>query len=96
MLVVEDNAADVAFFKEAISASRTPAATYVAGNGLDAMRFLERHQPTVAGNKGDLVIGHFAALAEVDVHRHAVPLEAREELGWPIPRRCRRTLGVKG
>ncbi len=44
ILIVEDNPADVAFFKEACLVSKTAVKLQVVSNGVEALRFL-RHEP---------------------------------------------------
>jgi CheY-like chemotaxis protein len=45
MLIVEDNPADVVFFREAVEATGTPVVLHAVTNGEDAMRYLRREAP---------------------------------------------------
>jgi chemotaxis family two-component system response regulator Rcp1 len=56
ILMVEDNQADVAFFNEAVEATRTPAAVHVAGDGSEALRFLRRHTPFADAPRPDVIV----------------------------------------
>ena len=56
MLIVEDNPADVVFFREAVKAAETPAALHVVDNGADAIRFLSRQGPFAHVPRPDVVV----------------------------------------
>lgn len=56
VLMVEDNAADVFFLREAIEASRTAADLHVAADGAEALRFLRRENPAGQAPPPDIVI----------------------------------------
>lgn len=55
-LVVEDNPADVAFFKEAVEAAQAPMAVHVVGDGHEALRFLRRQGPYADAPRPDVVV----------------------------------------
>ena len=56
ILLVEDNAADVAFFREALEATGIPAKTQVAENGEQALRFLRRQDDFASAPRPDIII----------------------------------------
>jgi two-component system response regulator len=56
MLVVEDNAGDVAFLREAVAASNTDAAMRVVNDGCDAMRFLRREAAFADAPRPDVIV----------------------------------------
>ena len=56
MLVVEDNPADVAFFREAMAASQTDSDVHVVGDGNDAMRFLRREGGFANAPRPDVIV----------------------------------------
>jgi CheY-like chemotaxis protein len=56
MLVVEDNAADVVFLREALEAARTPSSVHVVGNGEEALRFLRRQPPFADAPRPDVIV----------------------------------------
>ena len=56
MLVVEDNAGDVALLKEALAASHTAAVMRVVTDGGDAMRFLRREAAFSDSPRPDVVV----------------------------------------
>ncbi|MDD4888609.1 MAG: response regulator [Phycisphaerae bacterium] len=56
MLVVEDNPADVAFFKEALDEAGAQAAMHVVDNGADALRFLRREPPYADAVRPDILV----------------------------------------
>ena len=56
MLVVEDNPADVVFFREALEAMQMLAALRVVGDGEEAMRFLQRQSPFADALRPDVVV----------------------------------------
>jgi CheY-like chemotaxis protein len=56
MLVVEDNTADVAFLKEAITASQTATTMWVVGDGRDAMQFLRREAAFSDAPRPDVIV----------------------------------------
>jgi len=56
MLVIEDNPADVVFFREALNATALPAALQVVTNGEDALRFLRRQPPFADVPRPDVVV----------------------------------------
>lgn len=56
MLVVEDNPADVAFFKEAVESAEVPAAIHVAGDGDRALQFLRRQGAYTDAPRPDVIV----------------------------------------
>jgi CheY-like chemotaxis protein len=56
ILVVEDNPADVVFFREAMEASRTPSTLHVVSDGGQAMRFLRRETPFSDAPRPDVIV----------------------------------------
>jgi CheY-like chemotaxis protein len=56
MLLVEDNPADVLFFREALEATGLPADVEVADNGEDAMQFLRRRGRWAAARRPDVIV----------------------------------------
>lgn len=56
MLVVEDNPADVAFFREALEASGVKAALHVVGDGQKTLRFLRRQGPYADCPRPDVIV----------------------------------------
>jgi two-component system, chemotaxis family, response regulator Rcp1 len=56
ILLVEDNVADVVFFREAIADAGVRARLEVVGNGEDAMRFLYRQEPFDHAPHPDVVV----------------------------------------
>ena len=56
LLVVEDNPADVVFFREAMEATRTPSTLHVVGDGGEAMRFLRREAPYADAPRPDVIV----------------------------------------
>lgn len=56
MLLVEDNLADVVFFREAVHAARLEAKVDVVGNGEDAIRFLRRQPPYANDGRPDVIV----------------------------------------
>ncbi|MFB3891916.1 MAG: response regulator [Phycisphaerae bacterium] len=56
ILIVEDNEADVAFFREALEASGTRAGLHVVRDGQDAMKFLTRRPPHDRAPRPDVVV----------------------------------------
>jgi CheY-like chemotaxis protein len=56
MLLVEDNLADVVFFREAAHAARLDAKVEVVSNGEDAMRFLRRQGPYAQSDRPDILV----------------------------------------
>jgi CheY-like chemotaxis protein len=56
MLVVEDNPADVLFFREAMQASKTLSTLQVVGDGIDALAFLRRQGPFADAPRPDVIV----------------------------------------
>jgi CheY-like chemotaxis protein len=56
MLVVEDNPADVLFFREAVQSSKTPSSVQVVGDGNDAMAFLRREGSFADAPRPDVIV----------------------------------------
>lgn len=56
LLLVEDNPADVAFFREALAAAQVPALVSRAGDGDEALRFLRRQPPFTDAPRPDVII----------------------------------------
>jgi two-component system response regulator len=56
ILLVEDNAGDVVFFREALAGAQIPAALHVAGDGVDALRFLLRQELYADAPRPDVVV----------------------------------------
>ena len=56
MLVVEDNPADVLFFREAVDATGIAADVEVVSNGEDALRFLRRQPPFADAPAPDVLV----------------------------------------
>jgi len=56
MLLVEDNPADVAFFREALEAAHAPSAVHVVGDGNEALRFLRRQEPFAGAPRPDVIV----------------------------------------
>ncbi len=56
MLIVEDNPADVFFFKEAIEATGPPVRQHVVDNGSDALEFLRQHGDFADAERPDVVV----------------------------------------
>ncbi len=56
MLLVEDNPADAAFFKEAVEAGRVPADVHVVQHGEEALRFLRAQRPFAGSSRPDVVV----------------------------------------
>jgi len=56
MLMVDDNPADVVFFREAVESSGTAATIHVVPNGAEAMRFLRREAPFGHALRPDIVV----------------------------------------
>jgi two-component system, chemotaxis family, response regulator Rcp1 len=56
MLLVEDNVADVVFFREALKSSGIQARLEVVENGEDAMRFLYRQGPFDQAPRPDVLV----------------------------------------
>ena len=56
MLIVEDNPADVAFFREALQETRIAAELHVAWTGEEAMQFLLRQTPFGDVPRPDLIV----------------------------------------
>jgi CheY-like chemotaxis protein len=56
MLVVEDNPADVVFFREAVEAARLPSAMHVVADGSDALKFLRRQPPFADAPRPDVIV----------------------------------------
>ncbi len=56
ILIVEDNPADVVFFKEACLASRTTVKLQVVNNGVEALRFLRHEPPFGRAPRPDVVV----------------------------------------
>ena len=56
MLVVEDNPADVAFFREAVEAAEAPASIHVVGDGNLALQFLRRQAAYADAPRPDVIV----------------------------------------
>jgi CheY-like chemotaxis protein len=56
ILLVEDNLADVVFFREAVHAARVEATLQVVSNGEDAIRFLRRQGPYAQAPRPDVIV----------------------------------------
>jgi CheY-like chemotaxis protein len=56
MLLVEDNAADVVFFKEALGATGIPARVEVVDNGEEAIRFLRHWEGRASAPRPDVIV----------------------------------------
>ncbi len=56
VLMAEDNAADVFFFREAVEASQIKAETFVVEDGSDALRFLYRKPPYNDAPRPDVLV----------------------------------------
>jgi CheY-like chemotaxis protein len=56
MLVVEDNPADVLFFREAVQSSKTPSSVQVVGDGNDAMAFVRREGSFADAPRPDVIV----------------------------------------
>jgi CheY-like chemotaxis protein len=56
MLLVEDNPADVAFFKEAVADAQLEATIHVVGDGDKALRFLRRQAPYADASRPDVIV----------------------------------------
>ena len=56
MLMVEDNPADVVFFREAVEASQTAADIHVVTNGAEAMRYLRQEAPFDRAPRPDVLV----------------------------------------
>lgn len=56
VLLIEDNPADVVFFKEALEATRMAADVYVVGDGRTALRFLLRGNPYHEAPRPDVIV----------------------------------------
>jgi CheY-like chemotaxis protein len=56
ILLVEDNLADVVFFREALHAARLDATVEVVANGEDAMRFLRHEGPFAESARPDVIV----------------------------------------
>ncbi len=56
VLVVEDNPADVAFFKEAVDASQVPVSVYEVPHGEEALAFLRRRGRFADAPRPDVVV----------------------------------------
>ncbi len=56
MLVVEDNPADVAFFREAVESAQVPAAIHVARDGNQALQFLRRQAAYADAPRPDVIV----------------------------------------
>jgi CheY-like chemotaxis protein len=56
VLVVEDNPADVVFFREALEAAPLPATLHVVANGNDVLGFLRRQAPFADAPRPDIIV----------------------------------------
>lgn len=56
MLMVEDNPADVVFFKEAVITSQVQVTVHVVAHGQDALRFLRRQGSFAGAPRPDVVV----------------------------------------
>jgi len=56
ILVVEDNPADLFFFKEALEATHVSASIHDVGDGVDAIRYLRHHPPYVDAPRPDILV----------------------------------------
>jgi two-component system response regulator len=56
VLLVEDNPADVAFFREALEETGIAAAVHVANDGGKALRFLRREEPYADAPRPDVIV----------------------------------------
>lgn len=56
VLLVEDNSADVAFFKEAVEASQVRVCMHVVTHGQEALQFLTRQSPFANAPRPDVIV----------------------------------------
>jgi CheY-like chemotaxis protein len=56
LLVVEDNPADVVFFREALEATQLPATVHVVSNGNEALKFLRRQARFADAPRPDVIV----------------------------------------